>query len=196
MTKLRLSQQGVFYTVQGEGFHAGEPSIFVRLAGCSVGCKHCDTDYRFHMVETVDRIVDQCDRLRKQHNGRPQMVWITGGEPTDQDLEPLRSKLFSAGFRPSLATSGVRKVDGLWWFLSVSPHSKNFVQRIGSELKLVPRLNWLDIFEINLDGIEFPYKYVQPMEGNQTSLNDCMKFLETNPAFRMSSQAHKSWGLA
>lgn len=196
MSKLKLAQQGVFYTVQGEGFHQGEPSIFIRLAGCSVGCRQCDTNYRFHMVETVGRVVDQCVALRKEHGGRPSMVWVTGGEPTDQDIEPLRSKLFSAGFCPSLATSGVRKVEGFWWFLSVSPHSNDFVQKVGSELKLIPRLNGLDIFKLNLSGTRFPHKYVQPIEGNETSLNDCMRFIERNHAFRMTSQAHKSWGLA
>jgi organic radical activating enzyme len=195
MSKIKLSQQGVFYTIQGEGYHAGEPSIFVRLAGCSVGCKQCDTDYRFHMVETVDRIIDQCAELRKRHGGRPEMVWVTGGEPTDQDIEPLRSRLWSAGFRPSLATSGVRNVEGLWWFLSVSPHAATFTQRIGSELKLVPRLNGLDVFRLDLSGAQFPYRYVQPMEGNQTSFDDCMKFLEANHSFRLTSQAHKAWGL-
>jgi len=27
-----------FYTIQGEGVHAGKPAYFVRLAGCDVGC--------------------------------------------------------------------------------------------------------------------------------------------------------------
>ena len=31
-----------FYTIQGEGVHAGKPAYFVRLAGCDVGCVWCD----------------------------------------------------------------------------------------------------------------------------------------------------------
>ena len=31
-----------FYTIQGEGFHAGRPAYFIRLAGCDVGCSWCD----------------------------------------------------------------------------------------------------------------------------------------------------------
>jgi organic radical activating enzyme len=31
-----------FYTLQGEGAHAGEPAFFIRLAGCDVGCHWCD----------------------------------------------------------------------------------------------------------------------------------------------------------
>lgn len=36
---------GVFATIQGEGALLGVPMVFVRLAGCSVGCPRCDTDY-------------------------------------------------------------------------------------------------------------------------------------------------------
>ena len=31
-----------FYTIQGEGFHAGKPAYFIRLGGCDVGCRWCD----------------------------------------------------------------------------------------------------------------------------------------------------------
>ena len=192
---LRLAAEGVFYTIQGEGYHAGEPSIFIRLAGCSVGCKQCDTNYRFHMIETVGRIVDHCLSLKQRHSGRPTMVWVTGGEPTDQNLEPLRMSLWNSGFKPALATSGVRAVKGLWAWLSVSPHSGAFAQRIGSELKLVPRLNGLDVFGMDLSGLQFPYLYCQPLAKNPTSLNDCLRFVEKYPRFKLTRQMHKEWGL-
>ena len=31
-----------FYTIQGEGFHSGNPAHFIRTAGCDVGCGWCD----------------------------------------------------------------------------------------------------------------------------------------------------------
>lgn len=195
MKKLNIASEGIFYTIQGEGYHAGEPSIFIRLAGCSVGCKQCDTNYRFHMVEPVERIVDRCLQLKAKHKGRPDWVWVTGGEPTDQDIDPLRSALWSAGFKPALATSGVRQVSGLWAWLSVSPHSEIFAQKIGSELKLVPRLNGLDIFKMDLSGLQFPYLYCQPLANNPTSLGDCLRFVEHNNGFKLTRQLHKEWGL-
>ena len=33
-----------FYTIQGEGFHAGKPAYFIRLGGCDVGCRWCDAN--------------------------------------------------------------------------------------------------------------------------------------------------------
>ena len=37
-----------FYTIQGEGFHSGKPAYFIRLGGCDVGCKWCDTKYTWN----------------------------------------------------------------------------------------------------------------------------------------------------
>ena len=31
-----------FYTIQGEGFHKGTASYFIRTGGCDVGCHWCD----------------------------------------------------------------------------------------------------------------------------------------------------------
>ena len=39
-----------FYSIQGEGATVGQPAIFVRLQGCSVGCGWCDTKYSWDPV--------------------------------------------------------------------------------------------------------------------------------------------------
>ena len=52
----RLARQGVFYTVQGEGVMMGTPQVFVRLAGCNVGCPECDTDYRPAQMVTLEEL--------------------------------------------------------------------------------------------------------------------------------------------
>ena len=32
-----------FYTLQGEGYHFGKAAYFLRLGGCDIGCRWCDT---------------------------------------------------------------------------------------------------------------------------------------------------------
>jgi 7-carboxy-7-deazaguanine synthase len=191
---LSLAPQGIFWTVQGEGHLVGEPMIFIRTAGCSVGCPQCDTNYRFHCNETTDRIVGACEKLRKEHK-RAEYVWLTGGEPTDQDLSDVNSALWAAGFKPCLATSGIRKVHQKWFCTSVSPHTPAFVQREGQELKLVPELNGMNLEAIDLAACSFDHKYVQPMAGSRSSLDACLRWLKDHPDYTMSPQNHKTWGL-
>ena len=35
----------IFHSVQGEGFHSGESSIFVRFGRCNLRCEWCDTNF-------------------------------------------------------------------------------------------------------------------------------------------------------
>ena len=32
-----------FYTIQGEGFNSGKAAYFVRLGGCDLACRWCDS---------------------------------------------------------------------------------------------------------------------------------------------------------
>lgn len=191
---LKVAQQGVYWTIQGEGHYVGEPMIFIRLAGCSVGCPSCDTNYTFHREADEESVVAECVQLREKHK-RATYVWVTGGEPTDQDLGLLNSLLWEARFKPCIATAGTRLVEQRWWHISVSPHSGDFVQRSGSEIKLVPELNGLDLDAIDLSRCAFADWWVQPMAGSKTSLQKCCDWLEKNQHFRLSPQSHKSWGL-
>ena len=67
-----------FYTIQGEGFHKGKASYFIRIGGCDVGCHWCDVkeswDFQKHPLTPIKNIVDNVvDNVEN--------VVITGGEP-------------------------------------------------------------------------------------------------------------------
>jgi organic radical activating enzyme len=191
---LKLARQGVYWTVQGEGALVGEPMVFVRLAGCSLGCASCDTNYAFWRECSVEEIADEC-RQQRYENNRAKYAWVTGGEPTDQDLEPLLRSLWSSGFVPCLATSGCRSVSADWGWVSVSPHTPDFAQRQGDEIKIVPMLNGLDPSSIDFTTTSFRHQYVQPMAGNRDSLAFCLDWVRQNIDWSFSPQCHKSWGL-
>ena len=197
MSTLSIARQGVYWTIQGEGVFSGEPMLFLRLAGCSVGCPMCDTNYVSYKEVDSQDIVAQCERLR-EINRNAAYVWVTGGEPTDQPLTDLNRQLWGAGFKPVLATSGVRAVEDRWWWVSVSPHNRAFVQRIGGEMKLVPGLNGLSLADMEIidSSADFAHYFVQPMVGSRESLEVCLEWLRDHPRYRMSAQSHKSWGLA
>ena len=74
-----------FYTIQGEGFHAGKAAYFIRLGGCDVGCHWCDVkeswDADLHPLTAIETIVENADK----HPGKA--VVVTGGEPLLYNLD-------------------------------------------------------------------------------------------------------------
>lgn len=192
-----LAQQGVFRTIQGEGALLGVPIVFVRLAGCSVGCPQCDTDYRVYGHWTPQEIGVKLLSLP-----RTEWIWVTGGEPADHDLRPLIEELRQYG-KVALATSGHKPLGGdgrLVDFLSVSPHDPDkWELRRGEQLNLVPGLNGLKLSSFENTYGEFPgdftHLYVTPLYGSPESLRECLAWLDTHPNWRLGCQAHRQWNL-
>ena len=86
-----LSSNPIFWTIQGEGHMRGSQMCFIRLAGCSVGCPGCDTDYRKKEMATPEEIAQRADDVTPPE-ARERWAWITGGEPTDHNLDSAHSR--------------------------------------------------------------------------------------------------------
>lgn len=199
-----LAPNAIFSTVQGEGALLGMPMLFVRLAGCSINCERCDTDYTVAERATADEIARRAVELS---TSAVEWAWITGGEPTDRDITPLIVALHRAGFRVALATAGTRAVpnwprqsrdENLDW-LSVSPHDMTtWKQRKGDELKIVPGLNGLRLADVEVALAEpdnFSHYFVQPCDGAPETVAECVGWVKAHAGWRMTIQAHKVWGL-
>ena len=99
----RLKITEIFYSLQGEADTVGFPTVFVRLTGCPLRCRFCDTAYAFHGGEwrTLDEV------LATVGNYSPRYVCVTGGEPLAQkNCLPLLTRLCDANYRVSIETSG------------------------------------------------------------------------------------------
>lgn len=191
-----IAKHGIFRTVQGEGSLLGVPMAFVRLAGCSIGCSQCDTDYTVHERLTAAEIGNRV----RQFNMK--WTWITGGEPADHDLWPLLEELRLCG-RVALATSGMRCLAGagrLVDFISLSPHGKpkDMVAQAfqGAQFNLVPGLGGLSLSDwLLFDTSHFCACYVTPCDGKPETITECLDFMAKRQEFRLGVQAHKLWGL-
>ena len=101
----------IFKSIQGESSSAGIPTIFIRLTGCNLRCKWCDTKYAYDegVDLTVDEVIDRVNALGLS------LVQITGGEPLLQDdVYRLMDSLLDNGYNVSLETNGsidLSKVD-------------------------------------------------------------------------------------
>ena len=198
-----IAPNGVFWSIQGEGHLRGFQMAFLRLAGCSVGCAECDTNYSVEAKHTADDLAQMVDSITPANN-RDRWCWVTGGEPYDRDLGPLFKALRSKGFSIAVATSGVHRCISPVDWLSVSPHGGVLMQQYGNEVKLVVGLNGLDpwqwLEQYPDSQTEFMYRYVQPVwvEGKECpqSLQRCLDFLKENSNWALSRQDHKHWGQA
>lgn len=93
----------IFQSIQGEGTRRGRPCSFVRLTGCPLRCRWCDTAYAFTGGQdlSVEAVVERVRALR------PRLVCVTGGEPLSQPaVHELMGALLDAGFEVVLETSG------------------------------------------------------------------------------------------
>ena len=98
-----LTVNEIFYSIQGESSFAGRPCVFVRLTGCDLRCRWCDTTYAF--TEGAPAALDEVV-ARVESYGCP-LVEITGGEPLLQtDVYPLMRRLIDAGKTVLLETGG------------------------------------------------------------------------------------------
>ncbi len=91
IARLNEQEPEIFYSLQGEGTRMGTPAIFLRLAGCNLACRWCDTKHSWGKgVEMTEAEVAE----RIMTCGCPNLV-ITGGEPLLQqkELEALLSLL-------------------------------------------------------------------------------------------------------
>jgi 7-carboxy-7-deazaguanine synthase len=99
--RLRINE--IFYSLQGEANAVGYPTVFVRLTGCPLRCRYCDTEYAFYNGQWTDigAVLKEVAGYGARH------VCVTGGEPLAQPncIELLKA-LCQAGYQVSLETSG------------------------------------------------------------------------------------------
>jgi 7-carboxy-7-deazaguanine synthase len=99
--KLRVSE--IFLSIQGETSRTGLPTVFIRLTGCPLRCRWCDTTYSFQGGETL--ALDEL--LHRVAAFKVATVCVTGGEPLAQKGCPaLLTALCDGGYSVSLETSG------------------------------------------------------------------------------------------
>ncbi len=100
----------IYKSVQGESVFAGLPCTFIRLTGCPLRCKWCDTVYGFEGGKNHDFT----DLLEQTKTLGVELVEITGGEPLAQkNCVPFIDLLIEEGFKVLIETSGSEDISTL-----------------------------------------------------------------------------------
>jgi organic radical activating enzyme len=185
----------LFYSVQGEGTWTGTPAVFVRLAGCNLNCRFCDTDYSLRSFASPAELVAQVREL----GGDCPMVVLTGGEPLAQtESSDLIAALIADGRRVHVESNGTIPVelpDAVW--LTVSPKERLHPDRAAraNEVKLivdgrVPH-EWLAAF-----GERKMTVFLQPEGNKAANVALALAAAQAEPArYRLSLQTHKFIGI-
>lgn len=192
----RLPIVEIFYSLQGEGSRTGQATVFVRLAGCSLACSFCDTDFRVRREMTLDEVVEEVCSYRCP------WVCLTGGEPTLYDLQALCDRLHDANLRLQVETNGQHPRPG--WNLdhiTVSPKETE-----GGRLHAWYLQNATE-FKVVVDDEDDvrralanpaagraggPLLYIQPNALNPNAVRVCTQAVKAYPErLRLSLQTHK-----
>lgn len=189
-----------FYTLQGEGFNTGTAAYFLRVGGCDIGCNWCDSkaswSFGDHPLIAVDEIVERIQIYPAR------AVVVTGGEPTLYPLQYLCDKLKEAGIQTFIETSGANPLSGTWDWVCLSPKfqsppvKSNYLK--ANELKvIIEKLSDFRWAEENAARVGPDcHLFLQP-EWSQKGkmLEKIIDYIQLNPQWRLSLQAHKYIGI-
>ncbi len=101
----------IFHSIQGESTHAGWPCVFVRLTGCNLRCRWCDTSYAYEggSKMSADEVLRRINALgiNALDTPAPGLIEFTGGEPLLQaEAVDLVNRLAASGRRVLVETNG------------------------------------------------------------------------------------------
>lgn len=189
-----------YFTIQGEGKYSGSPSIFLRLAGCNVGCVWCDIKESWPAekfpLKSTEELIKEIDQYPTK------LVVITGGEPAMYNLTELCEALKEKGKTIHIETSGAYELHGTFDWITLSP--KKFKAPVPSILQ---RANELKVVVFHKSDLEWAEKYAQKVKP-QTDLYLqaewdkkkemyplILEYIEKNPNWKLSVQTHKYLGI-
>ena len=203
----------IFYTLQGEGFHAGRPAVFCRFTSCNLWtgreedraraiCTFCDTDFIGTNGPGGGRFRDATALAEAIENAWPaagsehRMVVCTGGEPLLQLDTEVVDALHARGFYVAVETNGTQPAPaGLDW-ICVSPKiGAPLKLTTGDELKLVYPQAGGDPEQFEL--LDFSSFRISPMDGPNIRENTAaaVEYCLKRPQWRLSLQTHKYLGI-
>ncbi len=190
INELRIND--VFWTIQGEGEHAGRRALFVRMPFCNLKCEWCDTEFNTFTKWTEKQLRDYALLETAR------FAVITGGEPALNTQTPKVLEILKRmGFYVAIESNGTAPIPRGFDFITISPkRDANYYvfpanETVVSEYKYVidDGFNW----EILLRHTDTNARLsLSPEWGRfEKSVNEIIEYVKENPKWRISLQTHK-----
>ncbi len=214
----------LFETIQGEGSFTGQPSIFIRLQGCPVGCSWCDTKHTWEIrledeVPSLQMLgktqesdhwsaltVDDILKVFHDQGYQAKHVVITGGEPCMMDLTPLCLGLEQQGYSCQIETSGtfeIQTTPDCWVTVSPKVNMKGGYAILTSAMQRANEIKHPVATEQHIDDlkallvehqVEHTPIYLQPISQKKRATELAIRSCIENN-WRLSVQVHKYIGI-
>lgn len=184
-----------FYTIQGEGYHTGLASYFIRIGGCDVGCHWCDVkeswDPKIHPLESTQKIVERAVLHSKN-------IIITGGEPLTWNLDFLTDSFKKHNCKLHIETSGAFPLSGKWDWICLSPKKRSLPKQ-----EIYAKAHELKMIIYNQDDFSFAENqallvnencklFLQPEWSKSEEMTPyIVEYVMKNPKWKISLQTHK-----
>ncbi len=183
----------IFYSLQGEGHHAGRAALFVRFSGCNLRCPFCDTSFDSYQEMSAPQIAEALGRL----TDRCKFVVLTGGEPSLQVDAELIALLHAQGYFLAMETNGTHPIaEGVDW-VTCSPKTP-FVRNARLAIEACDELKL--VYDGNISptdlGLQTKHHYLQPCdtgdpERNRSIMAKLVEYVKEHPQWGISLQQHK-----
>ena len=188
----------IFYSLQGEGCHAGVPSVFIRFSGCNLNCWFCDTKHQSGEHFSDEEIAEKVNQW--------QAPWIilTGGEPSlwiDSDFVDFLKR--KTGKKIAIETNGTRVLPENIDWVTLSPKlnvkgatDAQVVLKHADEIKVVYSGQPVDyIFSLPCaqKAVSFRLQpcYVEEYEEYQANVGKTIYKVLDDPRWTLSLQLHR-----
>jgi 7-carboxy-7-deazaguanine synthase len=208
-SSLRITE--IFVSLQGEAATTGLPTTFIRLTGCPLRCRFCDTAYAFSggSQRSIEGVILEVKQKAVSH------ICVTGGEPLAQlECHVLLKNLCDDGFLVSLETSGAMDIAMVDSRVSVildikTPGSGEAHRNLLDNLKFVQKkdqikvvitdvsdFRWFELFcETNPKVFDAGNIWISPSYGEVDLQELAGWVIQSQYQFRMQLQLHKQiWG--
>ena len=157
----------IFGSIDGEGLRTGELATFIRLAGCNLRCRYCDTDYALKINQgikmTIEDILNEIKKIGYKN------ITLTGGEPLLQKNSSLLiDELIKNDYKVNIETNGA---------IDITPYiSKNVLLTMDCKTNSSEMMKYM--LESNLSKLRA--NDVLKIVCNKSDFQDIEKLLKSN----------------
>lgn len=215
----KIKVQEFFTSVQMEGSNHGLPSHFIRLSGCLMKCKWCDSKESWNEGNyyNYEEIINLFKKEFVIKFPAVTNLVITGGEVLEQNYYPLVLIAKILGWTVEIETNGTplnttnfsRRIHKEVDIFNISPKLHfNKLLLMQNNFKYFMKHNYIFKFVLDdeknelvmenfIQQLKIPDEkiFIQPQFENKKSLDLCLKNIEKNWRRKLSVQVHKLIGV-